>query len=1117
MHKPTATLLLLALAAGGCLPAFNLPAPDGGTAPDLAGPPPSLGAPTAPLFDAANNLTVDALIPTYAATSIVSFSAQTETLSMPMNHQSAQVPAAAFSSCGNCHLNIADGGGVYYPGNFHSSMANLLMPKPTTCADCHAASQPTGFVGPTATNPARTPPSGEMKHDAVVWNNGAPTTTKIVTADCSTCHAAPSQSSTATWTTGAGGAATVQFHPSLTNAAQSQPVSCVDCHANTRPNVVLTSANATLPATLQFDHTASSAQGDCSSCHATGASTQWTAWSGGRFHLSGSANPATCVPCHEGERPTSTAAWTSTTYKNSPFDYVTNAQGVKHGDGQDCATCHSGPGTGAWGGTQNWIGGTFNHAKTTVAGTTCIACHSTQRPDLQPGATAAGMATLLGFDHSINGTGDCFGCHQATVAANKYVNYYKAGTTTLPGGDWMGAVAYPGSTLISSATQFITITESTLNRSGPYNLVTSISSIAATLYNSMLHVSAQLPPTLNAGPTNMPDNTKCWHCHTNTNGTVTAYANGQYHSSLTNYTATPGGAVSPYPQPTSGCTDCHSPMRPVGIVEKAASELQPMDHHAQFTTTVTIGGVAVSAVDGIDCSTCHKSPGSTWTDGVFHANIGAAVPKDCTTCHYPLMADATKADLASGTNYKMQHKSGQITFQNCQTCHTGALAKATTTPLASTQFAGGALHGSVASQPTACVDCHSVSEPAANASTQSSVAYTLAAGGTTTNAAQWMNHGSSHVAGSDCVVCHAADARSAGSAWSKSDSFHAKMPSPSTCQECHGLGNGGGAVPGTKNNMPSGLTSSTTATTASNDSTTGVPAGTLDQLTHADVNVTGRDCNFCHIQVGVSTVSGVMGKEWAQAKFHVNFTSASPLTINGSTGRCSNCHMNVKPGPSFTAQDHSSYTNAAGTQDCSSCHSWPGTGTPTSPNWLGAVGGMPVYITVGGFAITQPPATTATTQKGITNLPHPTPSGTTTCTTCHASAAGGKPAKGYDHASTLISTDCGACHEAGSNLVGTVWNGSTSQSGGAGDTRPYTLTSLVAYRGGSGLTVTYKNHFYPVDCNQCHVAPSGIATVTTGSAYLGASGTGAWTFPHNQTRMTNPTTCVMCHTNGIPN
>jgi cytochrome c551/c552 len=468
------------------------------------------------------------------------------------------------------------------------------------------------------------------------------------------------------------------------------------------------------------------------------------------------------------------------------------------------------------------------------------------------------------------------------------------------------------------------------------------------------------------------------------------------------------------------------------------------------------------------------------------------------------MADAPKADLTNGVRYLMRHASGQITFQACQTCHSTALSKAKTTPIAATLWSGGAYHASLASQPLACLDCHSITKP--SASTQSSFAYTLAMGSTTTNQAQWMNHSSTAVAGKDCVVCHASDVKITGSAWSKAAKYHSAVSAPATCKECHGLTNGNGAVAGTKNNLPVGLTNSSTLTTASSVASTGVPAGTYDQITHTDVNVSGRDCNFCHTQKGISTAAGIQGKEWAQADFHKYFTSANPLVINGTTGRCSNCHMNVKPGATFTAFNHSAFTATSGTQDCSSCHSWPGTGTAASPNWLGA-GASPMYISVGGFTIAQPPATTATVQMGVSSLPHPAVAAGVLCTMCHTNAAGGKGAIGYDHASTLISKNCASCHEAGTNLVGTLWNGATSETAGAGDSRPFTLTS-VSYK---GRNLTYAKHFYPVDCNQCHNAPTGISVVNTGAAY-----TSAWVFPHKESKMTNPSTCKMCHPNGIP-
>ena len=1058
--------------------------------------------------DPQRDVFVATAIPSYAGTSIVQFALRTDKLPMTMNHGATSVAKAAFSRCLNCHVNA--GAGVYYPGRLHSSLALLKLPQPTACLECHAV-PPVGMVGPTATNPVRTPPSGEMKHDAVAWAALQPTATPLVTSDCAVCHLAPS-ATPAAWSNNKAGVAPAQFHSSLTKAAAPQPGSCVDCHANTRPATVLTSATAALPvAGLAFDHTAPAALVDCASCHTAA---QTSSWTGGRFHLAGAALPSTCLPCHAGERPTSDSGWLSSTYKASPFDYGGNGVGTTtHGNAQDCAACHLVTATAS---TQSWVGGKFNHDPAGVAGTTCIACHVSQRP------TAPIATSTSPFDHSKDGTGDCIGCHQATVRAGRYVNYFNPGTGTLPGGDWQGGSGYPGPNLIGSADQILSVTEIALSRSTSTNLITGSTSSLATLYNQMLHTSAAIPAQVAPGNTPTGDPNSCWHCHTHdSSGKVTSFSKGVFHSSLTNYSAAVGGTATPLPQPST-CTDCHAQMRPIGIVEKAASDLQPMDHNAMFTAAVNINGQTVSGVAAMECATCHKSPGSTWKDGLFHTNIAGARPQDCAVCHYPLMADAPKANLSSGARYLFNHGSSQLAVQNCQVCHGGALAQAATAPPASGQWQGGAFHASISRQPSFCLDCHLVSRPAAASPTQSSVSYTFAAGGTSSNARQWMNHGASWVDGRDCVACHAADAKASGSAWSKSDSFHANVPAANTCQVCHGLGNGGGNVAGTNNNLPSGLTSSSMVSTAGADPATGVPSGTHDQITHDDINVSSRDCTACHVQAGVSTAAGVAGREWAQASFHGSTSAANPLVLNGTSGRCSNCHLNVKPPGSFGGVDHAPFTSAPGSQDCATCHSFPGTGTATSANWLGAVG-TPKFITVGGFPIPQPPAAQATIQAGINNLPHPTVGTGTSCTTCHASSSGGKNALGYDHASGL-STNCAACHEAGSNLVGTTWNGTTIEAAGVGDTRPFTITSLYIAFSGNSRNLAYDPahpHFYPVDCAECHLMPSGIAKATSGPAYLsignnGGRSSGFWMFPHDQGKMTDPSTCLLCHPGGPP-
>src|SRR5262249_37104549 len=157
------------------------------------------------------------------------------------------------------------------------------------------------------------------------------------------------------------------------------------------------------------------------------------------------------------------------------------------------------------------------------------------------------------------------------------------------------------------------------------------------------------------------------------------------------------------------------------------------------------------------------NPGETWALGVFHSRIGTAVPSDCVSCHYPLMADGAQSDLTNATNYSMKHRSTQLGFQRCDTCHSAALANAIRAPTASTLCQTGALHGSLTAQPTACVECHLVSEP--GTLTQSSWTYAMALGGTPSNAGQWLSHGSASVAGRDCSTCHLTDAQQTGSMW----------------------------------------------------------------------------------------------------------------------------------------------------------------------------------------------------------------------------------------------------------------------------------------------------------------------------------------------------------------
>ena len=295
-----------------------------------------------------------------------------------------------------------------------------------------------------------------------------------------------------------------------------------------------------------------------------------------------------------------------------------------------------------------------------------------------------------------------------------------------------------------------------------------------------------------------------------------------------------------------------------------------------------------------------------------------------------------------------------------------------------------------------------------------------------------------------------------------------------------------------------------------------MPAGTHDQITHTDVNVTGHDCNFCHTQVGpLDGAPASQGKEWAQAKFHANFTAANPLVMNGTTGRCSNCHLNVKPGAGFAAQDHSALHQRVG-QRRTAARATRGRAPARPPRPTGSAppAACRSYITVGGFPIPaaagrhgddadrhrQPAAPDGGARHGLHHLPRD---------------RGGRQGRhrlrprldAHQHQLRLLPRGGQQPRRHGVERRDHAPPPAPATRG------PYTLTSVVATKGGSKLTVTYPNHFYPVDCYQCHSAPSGIGDGHHRDRLHQRVDLPA----HDQSKMTNPSTCVMCHTNGIPN
>ena len=123
--------------------------------------------------------------------------------------------------------------------------------------------------------------------------------------------------------------------------------------------------------------------------------------------------------------------------------------------------------------------------------------------------------------------------------------------------------------------------------------------------------------------------------------------------------------------------------------------------------------------------------------------------------------------LTRRTLYAMKHLSPILSSQQCKPCHarvsiTAGCCRRWSRPVcAAVLFTPRRPPDAPLPRPAATIVTWSrnrrrTSRPRARST------YALKAGGTSTNGAQWMNHGSSLVAGKDCAVCHLADARPDG-------------------------------------------------------------------------------------------------------------------------------------------------------------------------------------------------------------------------------------------------------------------------------------------------------------------------------------------------------------------
>ncbi len=365
---------------------------------------------------------------------------------MTMNHGSTDATAAVTSDCANCHPNSKKSG--FFPGVFHDSLSDMQMPQPTSCSSCHLDAMPIGFVGPTATNPARTPSTGEMRHDAVGWVGGAPTNAHIVSTNCGICHHV-ADSSRVTWATGKG-----RRDRPVSRLAQQRGAGATDV-VHGLPRELAAGGRADQDQRVAAGGDVRSTTPRRSPPRPVIARPATPRTRGAVVHVvaagSRSTSPARANPADLPALSRRRAADVDQRLEQrdlqefavrlrpaTPLARPTATARIARS-----ATPGRAPARGA--APRTGPSGHFDHGSDDARGADLPRLPLDAAARSAAGRDAGGRRGCLGFDHAAAGAGECLGCHAATTAAGRFVDYTNPATHTLPGGDWKGGVGYPGS------------------------------------------------------------------------------------------------------------------------------------------------------------------------------------------------------------------------------------------------------------------------------------------------------------------------------------------------------------------------------------------------------------------------------------------------------------------------------------------------------------------------------------------------------------------------------------------------------------------------------------------------------------------------------------------------
>jgi hypothetical protein len=106
--------------------------------------------------------------------------------------------------------------------------------------------------------------------------------------------------------------------------------------------------------------------------------------------------------------------------------------------------------------------------------------------------------------------------------------------------------------------------------------------------------------------------------------------------------------------------------------------------------------------------------------------------------------------------------------------------------------------------------------------------------------------------------------------------------------------------------------------------TADVRSGTAYQMRHTSAQMPFHTCQPCHASAlaRATTSTTLASDSWRPGQYHA-VLSVQPT-------RCNDCHASSAPAT------HGSIAALGDARDCSDCHLFPGTGTRTAPDWLGA-------------------------------------------------------------------------------------------------------------------------------------------------------------------------------------